>query len=146
MQVFFTKKNGFFVCIMVIYGKIRKNIMIDVKKIHKELCRKWQSGVSQTALAAESGLSQSYIADLLSGKRSVDGLTLRKFNQLFPDSVVHLYGDKVKITANENKGNVVGINHGAVNCNCMDWAMEKILGAEELTADEKIKMLKVLKG
>ena len=120
--------------------------MIDLEEVIKDLREQYANGETQGEISKRTGIGQSYFCQLISGKRSIDGLSLKKFNQLFPDSVVQLHGDKVKIDAPGNSGNVVGINHGSVECqDCREWAMDKILSSNELSADEKIKVLKVLK-
>ena len=120
--------------------------MIDFIEVLAALRKKYANGDTQSEIAKNLGIGQSYFCQLISGKRPIDGLSLKKFNQLFPDCVVHLYGDKVKINAPANSGNVVGINNGSVAGNdCMDWVMDRILAADELSSDEKIKVLKVLK-
>ena len=90
-------------------------------------------------------MSQSYIAELISGQCAVDGLSLKKVNQLFPDAVLLLSGDTVSIHANRNSGNVVGVNHGTISQDCMSAVQDKILETKDLTDAEKIKFLKVLR-
>lgn len=118
--------------------------MIDVGMILKELREIYNAGSTQQEIADRTGLSQSYVADLLSGKRPIDGLTLKKFNQLFPQAILLLRGDTVSIRANRNSGNVVGVNHGTISQDCMSAIQSKILETKELTDAEKVKFLKVL--
>lgn len=118
--------------------------MIDVGMILKELREIYNAGSTQQEIADRTGVSQSYVADLLSGKRPIDGLTLKKFNQLFPHAILQLSGDTVSIRANRNSGNVVGVNHGTISQDCMSAIQSKILETKELTDEEKVKVLKVL--
>ena len=118
--------------------------MIDSKRITEALLEEYRKGKTYQEIAQGGGLSYSYLHEIINGKRSADCITIKKLNSLFPDCVLQLFGDKTKISVRENSGNVVGVNHGTVG-GCLDWAMDKILAADELSADEKIKVLKVLK-
>ena len=120
--------------------------MIACKEVLAELRRKYDSGLTQQKIANASGVSRSYIRDLLSGKRKIDGLTLKKINQLFPRSLLLLTGDTVSIHADRNSGNVVGVNHGSVSQDCLSAIQNKILETDDLTAEEKVKVLRVLRG
>ena len=119
--------------------------MIAAGDILAELRRRYDSGSTQQELSQLTGVSRSYIRDLLSGKRAIDGLTIKKINQLFPRSVLQLNGDTVSIHANRNSGNVVGVNHGTISQDCLSAVENRILESTDLTAEEKIKVLKVLK-
>ena len=124
----------------------RRTMMINSKDIISALKSEYASGMTYEEIAKKHGVSYTYIHNLFSGKRSVDGLTLKKINKLFPDAILHLYGDKITITANQNHGNVVGVNHGgAIETDYLSTILDKILATEDLTAEEKIKVIKVLK-
>ena len=118
--------------------------MIEARDILSELRQVYENGATQQQISDRTGVSRSYVRDLLSGKRPVDGLTLKKINQLFPRAVLLLGGDKVSITADRNSGNVVGVNHGTVSQDCLAAVQNKILEAETLSDEEKVKVLKVL--
>lgn len=119
--------------------------MIDATDIIAALKAEYDSGMTYDEIAKKHGVSYTYIHNLFSGKRAVDGLTIKKINRLFPDSVLCLHGDKVTITANQNHGNVVGVNNGEINADCMAVVLDKILESEELSDAEKVKVMKVLK-
>ena len=119
--------------------------MIAAKDILLELRKLYENGATQQEISDQTGVSRSYVRDLLSGKRPVDGLTLKKINQLFPQAILLLSGDTVSIRANRNSGNVVGVNHGTISQDCMSAIQSKILETKELTDAEKVKFLKVLK-
>ena len=120
--------------------------MINMKEVQAALREMYaSSGMTQTEIAQATGVSQSYIADLLSGKSSMENLSLKKINQLFPRAILLLSGDTVSIHANRNSGNVVGVNHGTVSQDCLAAVQNKILEAEALSDEEKVKVLKVLK-
>ena len=120
--------------------------MIDARDILAELRHIYDDGATQQEISDRTGVSRSYIRDLLSGKRPVDGLTLKKINQLFPRSVLLLSGDTVSINADRNSGNVVGVNHGTVSQDAFNAVQNKILEADALTDEEKVKVLKVLRS
>lgn len=121
--------------------------MINMKEVQAALREMYtSSGMTQTEIAQATGVSQSYIADLLSGKSSMENLSLKKINQLFPRAVLLLSGDTVSIHANRNSGNVVGVNHGTISQDCMSAIQSKILETKDLTDAEKVKFLKVLQG
>ena len=100
--------------------------MINAKEILNKLKELYNSGATYTELGDKLGVSKSYIHSLLSGDRAVDGLTVRKINQLFPNAVLHIDGDKAE-------NNVIEIN------------IDRLLNSTEFTAEEKIKILRVIK-
>lgn len=118
--------------------------MVDGNSILEALRTKWQFN-SQEEISKASGVSRTYICELLSGKADVYGLTLKKINKLFPKAVLKLDGDSVSITADHNSGNVVGVNNGEISSNCMSAVLDKILESEELSDAEKVKVMRVLK-
>lgn len=113
--------------------------MIDAGMILTELREIYNAGSTQQEIADRTGVSQSYVADLLSGKRSVDGLTLKKINQLFPQAILLLSGDTVSIRANRNSGNVVGVNHGTISQDCMSAIQSRILKEDGKMLAEQIR-------
>ena len=121
--------------------------MINMKDVQAALRDRYnEPGMTQQQLADAAGISRSYLAELISGKCAVDGLTLKKINQLFPRASLLLSGDTVSIHANRNSGNVVGVNHGTISQDCMSAIQNKILETKDLTDAEKVKFLKVLQG
>ena len=119
--------------------------MIDTKEILDALRKMHDDGMTQQEIADRAAMSQTYVADLLSGKRPTGGLSVKMLNKLFPRAVLLLTGDAVSIHANRNSGNVVGVNHGTISQDCLSAVQDKILETEDLTPEEKIKVLKVLK-
>lgn len=132
---------------MLFYGKIKLSevIMIDFEDIISALKGEYDSGMTYEQIARKHGVSYTYIHNLFSGKRAVEGLTLKKINKLFPKAVLHLSGDNVSVHADHNSGNVVGVNNGTIDAGCMAAVLEKILESDELSDTEKIKVMKVLK-
>lgn len=118
--------------------------MIDANEILSVLKKEYEKSTYQQ-MAKDHGIAYTYLYDIMQGKRSIDGLTLKKINKMFPDAVLHLYGDKVTITAPQNQGNVVGVNNGAIETDCLSAVLDKLLATEDLTAEEKVKVIKVLK-
>ena len=117
--------------------------MIDAKEILRVLKEEYEKSTYQE-MAKRHNISYTHLYDVMQGKRSVDGLTLKNINKMFPDATLHLYGDKVTITANQNQGNVVGVNNGAIGGDCLSAVLDKLLATDELTAEEKVKVIKVL--
>lgn len=119
--------------------------MIDFEDIISALKGEYDSGMTYEQIARKHGVSYTYIHNLFSGKRAVEGLTLKKINKLFPNAVLHLNGDNVFVRADHNSGNVVGVNNGTIDAGCMAAVLDKILESDELSDTEKIKVMKVLK-
>ena len=119
--------------------------MIDSKIIIKALREQLQGDLTQLELSERTGVSRTYICELVSGKANSDGLTIGRLNALFPECVLDLHGRNVQINANNNSGNVVGVNNGKITADCMAQVMAKIIDASELSDSEKIKFMKVLK-
>lgn len=114
-----------------------KEFVERLKELH-------QAGKTYEEIAGITGIARSNVACAINGSRPPKNLTVDALAKAFPNMTISLSGDKTKISVRENAGNVVGVNHGTVG-GCLDWAMDKILGTDELSADEKIKVLKVLK-
>ena len=119
--------------------------MIDAEKIIESLRQRWQAGETQLKIAQNAGISHAYLCELISGKNDPNGLTIKKINALFPKATLNLHGDTAVISAPRNSGNVIGINNGSLESSCLSSVMDKVLYTEELTAEEKVKVLKVLK-
>lgn len=99
---------------------------------------------TQGEIAKELHLAQSVINRILSGRKKIELLSIGTFQKMFPDAVTDLHGSSF-INAPQNRGNVVGINNGHMVTDCLSDVMDKILSAEELSDEEKVKVLKVLK-
>ena len=100
---------------------------------------------TQQEIADALHIEHPTINRLLSGKRSADGLTIGTFDKMFPHAKIDLTGTTAEISAPQNSGAVVGVNNGSVSADCLSSVMDKILSCDELTAEEKVKVLKVLK-
>ena len=121
--------------------------MINTKDILDELKELYNSGATYTEIGEKLGVSKSYVHSLLTGARAIDGLTVRKINQLFPNAVLHINGDKVNINASNNSGNVVGINHGAINANkdIVEKILSEIMASDKLSAESKVEVFNIIK-
>jgi len=116
--------------------------MIDIAALREELLRIYQTGTTQQEISEKTGVAQSYIADLMSGKKKFGGLTLRKINQLFPDATINLHGDTVMA---DNSGALVENDTPAnIEAAFLIDKIDRIVDSDELTAEEKVKVLKVL--
>jgi hypothetical protein len=120
-------------------------LMEIYEKIIETLKKEYAAGATYQELADKYQSSYTHIHNLLSGKRSISGISLDFFFRLFPRAAVNLEGDSVNIDAPRNSGNVVGVNNGSVIGGSMEPAIDKILASEDLSDSEKIKVLKVLK-
>ena len=114
------------------------------EKIITHLKEEYASGATYQELSRKYGVSYTHIHNLLNGKRAVSGISLDFLFRLFPKAQINLHGDAVSIAAPQNRGNVVGVNHAPI-ADCLSGIMDKILSTEELTDEEKVKVLKVLK-
>lgn len=99
---------------------------------------------NQEEIAKGLGISRPYLNRLLNKKRPIDGITLRALRKLFPNATLHLHCDTVSADNSGTNNGVVGVNNGTVT-QSMDAVIDKILSTDDLTAEEKIKVLKVLK-
>lgn len=107
----------------------------------------YQSGLSQEEIAARHHISQAHVQRIISGKANLDNLRLETLEKMFPDAVLYLNGDNVSIHADQNRGAVVGVNRGTItpDRDILSEIEKKILAADELSSDEKVKFLMVLK-
>ena len=105
------------------------------KEIHDSLTAEWRSGATQREIADRANLTDAYINNLLSGKRKVETMKLETLFKLFPKAEIYLNGANI---ATDNAHQV--INSG----NNFELVAEKIINDDTLSADEKIKVLKVL--
>lgn len=117
-----------------------KEFVERLKELH-------QAGKTYEEIVTLTGLSRTVVAYAINGSRPPKNLTVDALLKAFPEATIILYGDNVRINAPQNAGNVVGVNNGSVSSlgDFQIWAMDKILTADELTDEEKIKMMKVLK-
>lgn len=84
-----------------------------IQQVENLLKAEYAEGLTQEELAARHHVRQQQIQHLLSGKRSVAGLSLETFAKMFPRATVNLTGD-VRQT---NTGQSGGVNAQAVNGN-----------------------------
>lgn len=115
------------------------------KEIFDFLKNEYSKGATYNDLAKKYGISYTHIHNLLSGRRSVSGISLEFFFKIFPKAQINLAGDVVSIHADHNSGHVVGVNRCGISSDCLSAVMDKILESGELSDAEKIKVMKVLK-
>ena len=113
------------------------------KQITELLKSEYDAGATYQELADKYGVSYTHMHNLLNGKRAVSGISLDFLFKLFPKATINLTGDTVSIHADYNSGNVNGVSH--VNSNCIASIFDKVLESEDLSAEEKVKFLQVLK-
>ena len=106
------------------------------KQIIDYIKEMYQSGKTQQEIAAELHTDQQSINRLLSGRRVASGLTIGTFEKMFPKAEIFLHGVQV---SGDHSVNIQGGIHES------SPSIDKILDSDDLTAEEKIKMIKVLK-
>ena len=110
------------------------------QEILELLTKEYSEGSTYQKMAEDKNVSYSYLRGLLNGINPPEKLSLEILFKLFPRAAINLNGDK--IIANGHQA--IGINNGTVT-QSMDSVIDKILSTDDLTAEEKIKVLKVLK-
>lgn len=110
------------------------------QKIIEALKQEYANGATYQELAAKYGVSYQYLRELIIGKKPVERMSLEIFFKLFPRATVTISGGIVAPVVNNghNSGSMIGVG------NDQSATRKKILESTELTAEEKIKMLKVL--
>ena len=106
------------------------------KEIQNRLIEEWRSGATQQEIADRANLTNAYINNLLSGKRKVETMKLETLFKLFPKAEINLNGANI---ATDNAHQTINIG------NAFEQTAEKIINDETLSAEEKIKFLRVLK-
>lgn len=109
------------------------------KKIIEALKQEYADGATYQELASKYGISYQYLRELIVGKKPAERMSLEIFFKLFPNASVMISGEIVApVVNNGNNGSITG-----VVCDISE-ARKKILASDDLTSDEKIKVLKVL--
>ena len=106
------------------------------QEIRNSLLAEWRRGVTQRQIADRANLTDAYINNLLSGKRKVETMKLETLFKLFPKAEICLNGANI---ATDNALQIINSD------NAFEQNAEKIINDETLSAEEKIKFLKVLK-
>ena len=106
------------------------------REIQELLLSEWRRGVTQRQIADRANLTDAYINNLLSGKRKVETMKLETLFKLFPNAEISLNGANIA-TDHAN----LTINGGGD----FEKNVEKIINDDTLSAEEKIKFIKVLK-
>lgn len=108
--------------------------------ILKAIRDEYKTGATQAELAQKYRCSQVHLGRLLSGKRSVEKISMETFFKIFPRAKINLDSGVHSSVVN------TGLNMGhMINGNAThDDVIQKILSDDSLSSDEKIKVLKVL--
>lgn len=101
---------------------------------------------SKAAFCRMTKIKPYNLSKLLSGeKKFVFGDDWNKLCSFFPEfddrSIKHSFNQ----TNNGTNNGVIGINHGTVGADCLSHMIDRIIATDELTAEEKVKVIKVLK-
>ena len=108
------------------------------EEIRAALIREWRNGATQQEIADRAGVTNPYINNLLSGKRKVESMKLETLFKLFPRAEIKLERPQIAGDyAVQVQGNVSIAEESAI--------IDKILNDDTLSAEEKVKVLKVLK-
>ena len=126
---------------MVFYVQNGGAFMNIVELVRKKLQEEYNSGITQAELGKKYHIKQSHVSRILGGSRTV---SFEVFETMFPKATINLGGDEVSITANQNSGNVVGINNGTISGDCLSAVVDKILSSD-LSDAEKVKFIQVVK-
>lgn len=79
--------------------------MIDTEKLHNELRKKCSFVGAAKKISEMRDINRFYISRLLNGRVPLDGLSIRKFNQLFPNATLVFEEDEdiEKIASNGSR-------------------------------------------
>ena len=127
--------------------------MIEPRDILAELRSLYDSGATQQEISDRTGVSRSYVRDLLSGKRAVDGLTLKKINQLFPAASLSLgnrtIGDSNVIHAHarvQSDNNFLPADRDAAVEKYRRDLTDLIISSEEISDEERGRFLRIIRS
>ena len=114
------------------------------EKILSMLKEEYENGATYQEMAKKYGLSYSYLRELLLGIKPVSRMSLDFFFKLFPAATISVEGKTIVPVVNNgtNSGAMTGVIQYGDNA---DKVLNQILSTEDLTAEEKIKVIKVLK-
>ena len=103
-------ENFLFWCYFEGMGGKKMNIIQQVEAVLRE---EYRTGQTQEEIAKTHHVRQSQVQQLLSGKRTVAGLSLETFCKMFPRATVNLSGDVNTATA--DRGSTAIANAGSNN-------------------------------
>ena len=113
---------------MTIYDEIRAAIRAE-----------WEGGATQQEIADRANVTNPYINNLLSGKRKVESMKLETLFKLFPKAEIFLQGAQIA------GDNAIQVQGNLSVSDIISPIIDKILNDDTLSAEEKVKVLKVLK-
>ena len=104
---------------------------------------KFREGTA-TAMARKLGLSKGHIGRILHG--TTQYLSDETWARIAPIITPYIRqdGPTSSPVTQTNTGNVAGVNNGQMYADCLSAVIDRILAADELTAEEKIKVLKII--
>lgn len=121
---------------------------MDIKKeIKKQLTDSWENGETQEDIAKRLGISRTYLNRILSGKRNVDGITLKTLLRMFPAATISLDGSVIADNSGTVNG-VVGINNGTVTTDGETFRSRAIdaLLESDLPPEYALRSIKIIKN
>lgn len=109
-----------------------------LEAVRQALWDEYNAGASQEEIAGKYALKQSHLSNFMNGKRK---LSLEKIQSMYPNLTINLHGASIApiVNTGSNTGTMTGI------VNELNTVIDKILNSEDLSSDEKVKVLKVLK-
>lgn len=120
-----------------------KDQILDILK------KEYKAGKTQNMIAKKYNLTQTDVQRLLSGKRSVDKLSLKVFMRMFPNASINLTGDIVSVSADNNSSAFGQVNgnisiSGKTTSGIPSDILKEIMSNKDLPASEKIELIKGL--
>lgn len=120
-----------------------KDQILDILK------KEYEAGKTQNMIAKKYNLTQTDVQRLLSGKRSVDKLSLKVFMRMFPNASINLTGDIVSVSADNNSSAFGQVNgnisiSGKTTSGIPSDILKEIMSNKDLPASEKIELIKGL--
>lgn len=122
--------------------------MIEAKEILAALKGEYDSGRTYQQIARSHGISYTYLHNILSGKRAVDGLTVKKLNRLFPEAKLCLGGRTIGDHNTISNSLVQSDNNFLPGLNPARYRRELIDAVIDLDIDDaaRVKVLRAIKN
>lgn len=108
----------------------------------------YDSGMTQFEISKKTGIHQSDLCNILSGKKEIGGMRLDTIQNIFPHATLNIDGSP----SVKGFGNVVGNNNSDIAINAsnvldhLNAIRDLIVENEKLSADAKVEVLKIIKA
>ena len=120
-------------------------------EIKRTIVNDYRARLTQAEIAKKYNSTQSYIGRIISGKCKPESMSIKNFQKMLPRATINLHGSgDVGGNTVSGNGNAVGhsnyvVNNGPITQSCIDSVMDRILNTSDLTAEEKVKFLSILR-